>query len=121
MASFLEGRFDCGDEVVGSGGAGGEADGVFRMEPIGAKIGGRLDVMDTGAEAGAGLDELAGVVAVRPANDDDDVATSREFLGGDLALFSGLADGIDETDFGGWKTRTKSRDEFANRAIGWVV
>jgi hypothetical protein len=84
------------------------------LKPVWIEISGGLDVMDARAVAGAGLHEFAGVVAVGAADDDDDVATGGEFLGGDLALLGGLADGVYEPNFGGWKTGAQAGDEFAN-------
>jgi hypothetical protein len=115
---FLQCGFDGLDKVIRGGGAGGEADSVFGLKPVWIEIRGGLDVVDARAVAGAGLHEFAGVVAVGAADDDDDVATGGEFLGGDLALLGGLADGVDETDFGIWKAGAKAGDEFANAGDG---
>jgi len=42
--------------------------------------------------------QLARVVAVRAADDDDDVAAVREVVRGGLALFRRMADGVDEVN-----------------------
>ena len=107
-----------GDEVVGGRGAGREAHSVSGMKPIGAKVGGRLDVVDAPAEFRAGLYEFAGVVAVGSADDDHDVAFLREIFRGALPLLGGLADRINEPDFGSGKPKTETLGKVADASGG---
>ena len=46
------------------------------------------------------LDEAAGVVGVAAADDDEDVDLFEQAFEGGLAVFGGLADGVDEADEG---------------------
>jgi hypothetical protein len=48
----------------------------------------------------AGADQLAGVVAVGAADDDDDIAAAGEIGRSGLALLGRLADGVDVADLG---------------------
>src|SRR4030095_15446673 len=61
--------------------------------------------------ARARLDELARVVAVRAADDHDDLALAREILGSLLPLFGGLTDGVDEPHVGARKPSPDERDQ----------
>ena len=53
-------------------------------------------MMHVRAVTAAGVHQLARVVAVRAADDDDDVALARQVEGGGLPLFRRLADRIEE-------------------------
>ena len=98
------GVFHGNDDGIRRRSSGRDADDVIGAKPFLAQIVGRLHVMHARAKTGAGFDQFMRVVAVRAADDDDHVAFLREFDGRVLPLFRRLADGVNETHFGLWKT-----------------
>jgi hypothetical protein len=102
---------DLADGFVEGGGAGGDADGGGVAEPKGIEFIGGGDVVGGGAEGAGLLDELGGVVGVVTADDDDDFVLAGEGIEGGLAVLGGLADGIDEADFGGGMAAADLFDE----------
>jgi hypothetical protein len=61
--------------------------------------------------AAARVDELACVVAVRAADDDDDVGLAGQVDGGTLPFLRRLIHGVDETDFRLRKSPSNQRDQ----------
>jgi hypothetical protein len=106
--------FDAIDDVVRGGRTGGDPNAIRRREPFGAKICVRLDVMHIRAMAAAGLHQLPRVVAVRPADYDDDVSASRELDGSALALLCRAANGVDETDLGSLEVPPNQADQMSH-------
>src|ERR1700761_4163392 len=96
--------FDALDDLLRCGSSGSDANVLRALKPFRAQILRSLHVMHVHAITAARFDELARVVAVRAADDDDDIALLRHFHRGVLPLFCRLTNGIDETDFGIWKT-----------------
>src|SRR5207245_706863 len=79
------------------------------------------DVMHAGTVTAARRHQFAGVVAVRAANDDDDLALPRQLDGGGLALFRRLANGVNEPDLGVRKSPANQGDDLSdpfNRLCG---
>jgi hypothetical protein len=97
---FPKPGFDGVDDGIGCGRAGGDADGSGLIEPVAVKIRGVADVMNARAVLGAGGDEFVGIVAVGPADDQDDVALFGEDDRRGLALLGGLANGVNKPEFG---------------------
>lgn len=100
-----------GDGFIEGGGAGGDADIGDAGEPLFAEVVGRFDLMGTAAETGGFFGELAGVVAIAPADDDHHGAALANFLQSGLALFGGMADGVDEAHLGAWMLALDSGDQ----------
>ena len=67
--------------------------------------------MDVRTVLGAGLNQLAGVVAIAAAHNDDHVALAGQIARRTLPLFRRLADGIGESDFGPAKNLPKMFDQ----------
>ena len=80
-------------------------------EPFRTKIRLGLDVMDARTMAAARVHQLTRVVAVRAADDDDDVASARQLDGGVLPLLRRLADRVDEADVGLRESPSNQRDQ----------
>ena len=88
------------------------------MKPFGSQINGGLYVMHARAISRAGLHQFARVVAMRAADDDDHSALLRKFRRGVLALLGRLANGVNETNFGIWKTFANLTGQFAHALDG---
>mgnify|MGYP006955653533 CR=1 FL=1 len=86
------------DDAVRRRSAGGDADGIHSGEPFRPQVRRGLHVMNAQTIVTARLHEFARVVAVRAADDHDDVAVLREFNRGALPLFGGPAHRVDETN-----------------------
>ena len=99
-AELPDALVDAIDDVVRRGRAGRDADRVRVAEPFRTQIRLGLDVVDLRTMVAARVHQLARVVAVRAADDDDDVALARQLERGVLALLRRLADRVDEADVG---------------------
>ena len=85
------------DRFIERGGAGGDADVVGVAEPGGIEFFGAFNLQRAQAAGEGLLGELARVVAVVAANDDDVVAMANQVVHGSLALLGGMADRVDES------------------------
>ena len=85
------------DRFIERGGAGGDADVAGVTEPRGIEFFGALNWQCAQATGEGFLGELARVVAVAAANDDDVVAMANQVVHGSLALLGGMADRVDES------------------------
>lgn len=106
------------DDIVGGGGAGGEADRIVGEEPGRLEVVGGLDLMDAGAGLEAGGGEFAGIVAMAAADDDDDIGGRGQVFGGALALFGGQTDGVGPADVSGGKAEAHAVEEVAGAGEG---
>lgn len=88
------------DSFVERRGAGGDADVACFAEPRGIEFLGAFDLQCAQAVRSGFLSELARVVAVSAANDDDVVAGADQIVHRGLSLLGGMADRVDETHFG---------------------
>src|SRR5437899_12700002 len=100
--------------MVWRGRAGRDADCARPAEPFRTKIRLRLDVVHVRTDAAARVYELARVVAVRAADDDDDVTLAGQLESGALALLRRLTDRVDEADVGAGKSTPDERDEVSH-------
>lgn len=84
------------DGFVEGGSASRDADGFGLGKPRRLQFGIALDLKNMDTQGRGLFRELARVVAVSPADDDDMVALATEVFEGGLALFRGMADRINE-------------------------
>src|SRR5436190_4752388 len=98
LSELPDAPIDAVDRIVGRGRAGGDAHGAGGGEPFLPKIRLTLNVVHARAPVATGVHELARVVAVCAADDDDDVALARELDGGALTLLGRQAHRVDEAD-----------------------
>lgn len=99
------------DGFVERGGAGGDADVASIAEPRRIEFIRSFDLQRAQAVGERLLRELAGVVAVAAADDNDVVAISNQVVHRGLSLLGGMADGVDETHLRGAVTAFDGLDE----------
>lgn len=90
----LNATFDLGYDRIRRRGARGDAHCLCTCKPVRLDIRRRLHVMDARTVAAASPDQLVGVVAVRAADNDNNIRLLREFNRCVLTLFGRLADGV---------------------------
>ena len=105
---------DAIDDLVRRRRAGRDAHGARVEEPFRTKVRLGLDVVHARTVAAARVHELTRVVAVRAADDDDDVASARQLDGGVLTLLGRLADRVDEADVGLREPPSNQRDQVSH-------
>src|SRR5687768_1892175 len=103
---------------VGRRGSGCDSYNVVRVKPFAAQVICCLNMMNSLTMDAARGDQLPRVVAVRAANDDDDVAALSQFHGGVLSLLGRLADGVHEAHFGLREALADQLHQFADAFDG---
>jgi hypothetical protein len=101
--------FDFVDDVIGCRRTRRDPDDRRAPEPLGADIGAGLHVKDARAEPTAGRHQLAGVVAARAADHDDDIGLSGQLFGRLLSETRGQTHGVHQVDRRPWEALLDER------------
>ena len=98
ITPLLEPSLDCLDDLVRCAGTRRQSDRVVGEEPTGIEISRILNMIHPITKVSGGVDQLSGVVAVGSPDDDDDITSVSQLLGGCLSLLGWLADGVAKHD-----------------------